>query len=391
MKRTTIGGLVLAVSAILAGCSSSGTDATGAKAPIKIGAVSSLTGPAPFPEVADAARVVFDRVNAEGGIRGRKIEYLSVDDGADPAKARQAATRLVERDGVVAMAGSASLVECSANAALYERRGVVSVMGTGIEPTCFTARNIVPVNAGTFNGYESLLYFAKDHLKAKRICPVILKSEGLTTPYRRLLERFERRTGVRFAHVDTSVNLGDDPTPAILAVKKADCDAVLLNPTEPEGVAFLDAVADQGLAGKTSWLMLSNVYTASAIEALRAQGTTEGVYVNSEFVPFTGNGRVVAEWRRTMHRAGVTVTSLAEGGYVAAEMLVDAIRRIDGDITRESVAQALRDAPAFKSPLVGMPLTFDDGRGHNPNRSTTMVEATPRGWRPIDGWITLPG
>lgn len=389
-RGTSVLALAALAGLLLTGCSSSdGGDAADA-APIKIGAVSSITGPAPFPEVPGAAQAVFDQVNAEGGIDGRMIEYISEDDGADPAQASQAARRLVSEEGVVAMAGAASLVECSANAAFYEQSDIVSVMGTGIETSCFSSQNIAPVNAGTFNGYESLLYFAKDQLDAQKICPVILKSEALTEPYLELLDRWQEDTGVTFTYVDTSINLGDDPTPAILAVKEAGCDAVVLNPTEPEGVAFMNAVKQQGAFEQADWLMLTNVYTEDAIAALQDQGTIGNVYANSEFLPFTSDDPEVDEWRTTLTDADVKITSLSEGGYVSAQILVDVLRGIDGDITAESVKQALLDAGDIENPLMGMPYVFDDADAHNPNRASMMVQATEDGWVPVGDWVEVP-
>ena len=40
-----------------------------------------------------------------------------------------------------------------------------------------------------------------------------------------------------------------------------------------------------------------------------------------------------------MTSAGVPLTSFAQGGYLAATIFVDALRAIDGEITRESVAE----------------------------------------------------
>ncbi|MGO4841317.1 ABC transporter substrate-binding protein, partial [Rhizobiaceae sp. 2RAB30] len=42
---------------------------------IKVGAVSTVTGPADFSEVPKATQAAFDAVNAAGGINGCKIEY----------------------------------------------------------------------------------------------------------------------------------------------------------------------------------------------------------------------------------------------------------------------------------------------------------------------------
>ncbi|XPP27256.1 MAG: ABC transporter substrate-binding protein [Leucobacter sp.] len=374
---------------LLSGCAPEGGGGADTGEPIRIGAVSSLTGPAPFPDVPGAAQAVFDRVNAEGGIGGRMIEYLSEDDGADPAKAAQAARRLVEEDGVVALVGSASLVECSANAALYAQRDVVSVMGTGIEPSCFESSNIVPVNNGTIQGYASLLYFASDELGAERICPVILKSPGLTEPYLELIERWQEDTGITAALVDTSVTLGDDPTPAILAVRDAGCDAVIFNPTEPEAVSFMRVVQQQGLLDSADWLVLANVYTESAFDALQQQGTL-GLYANSEFLPFLSDEPALDGWRTALAGADVPLTSLSQGGYVSAEILVEVLRGIEGEITRESVTAALRGAGEIAHPLMGMPFVFSDAAAHNPNRASKMVQANEGGWETVSDWVLVP-
>ena len=43
----------------------------------------------------------FKKMNAEGGINGRKLNFISYDDSYDPAKATQAAHKLVEDDQVL--------------------------------------------------------------------------------------------------------------------------------------------------------------------------------------------------------------------------------------------------------------------------------------------------
>lgn len=379
---------------LLAGCTSAsgGSAAGGSTAdtpPIKIGAVSSLTGPAPFPEVPGAAQAVFDRVNAEGGIDGRMIEFLSEDDGADPAQAAQAGRRLVDENEVVALAGSASLVECSANAAFYAQRDVVSIMGTGVEPSCFESANIAPVNNGTIQGYASLLYFASEELGHDRVCPVIMNSAGLTDPYLALIERWEKDTGSTAAHIDTSVVLGDDPTPAVLAVRDAGCDAVIFNAHEAAAVAFMNTVKQQGLLEAADWLTLASAYTETALDALKQQGTL-GLYANSEFIPFSGNDPALDGLRETLAAADVPLTSLSIGGVVSAEILVDVLRSIDGEITRESVTAAFRALDEIPHPLLGMPFTFGEATAHQPNRASVMVQATENGWATVSDWVIAP-
>ncbi|NUP73357.1 MAG: ABC transporter substrate-binding protein, partial [Sinomonas sp.] len=154
--------------------------------------MNSLTGPVQFPEVPAAAKAVFDRVNAQGGINGKKIEYAVQDDKGDPGSASQAARLLVDEDNIVASAGSASMVDCSANAAFYAQNNVKVVAGTGVDPACFNSANISPVNTGPFQGYTSLLYYASEQLKAQRVCAIILGLPGLTDNYVKAVDRWSQ-------------------------------------------------------------------------------------------------------------------------------------------------------------------------------------------------------
>src|SRR5690349_8822485 len=77
---------------------------------IKVGSVLSVTGPASFLGAPEdkTMRMYVDKINAAGGINGKKIELIIYDDGGDANKARTFATRLVDDDKVVAMVGGST-------------------------------------------------------------------------------------------------------------------------------------------------------------------------------------------------------------------------------------------------------------------------------------------
>lgn len=69
---------------------------------IAIGNINPYSGPASaYGQIGKAIGAYFDKVNAEGGIKGRKIKYISLDDGYSPPKAVEQARRLVEQDQVL--------------------------------------------------------------------------------------------------------------------------------------------------------------------------------------------------------------------------------------------------------------------------------------------------
>ena len=69
---------------------------------IKIGDIKPYSGPASaYGTIGKAISAYFDKVNAEGGINGRKIKHISLDDGYNPAKTVEQARKLVEEDEVL--------------------------------------------------------------------------------------------------------------------------------------------------------------------------------------------------------------------------------------------------------------------------------------------------
>lgn len=100
--RTFAIGIALTTGAIAAPAS--------AQQPIKIGAILSVTGPTSF--LGDPQKrtleLMAERVNANGGIDGRKVELVVYDDGGDANAARTFASRLIDQDKVVAMVGGST-------------------------------------------------------------------------------------------------------------------------------------------------------------------------------------------------------------------------------------------------------------------------------------------
>src|SRR5260221_5127512 len=72
---------------------------------ILIGQSCQLTGPlAPLSsEIREGAKWYLDEVNRRGGIRGRRIKVIVLDDGYEPKRTAENTRQLVERDGVVAL------------------------------------------------------------------------------------------------------------------------------------------------------------------------------------------------------------------------------------------------------------------------------------------------
>ncbi|WP_439372987.1 ABC transporter substrate-binding protein [Bradyrhizobium sp. DASA03120] len=82
-------------------------DSGASDAEIKIGNIMPYSGPASaYSAIGKTEEAYFNKINAEGGINGRKIKFISYDDGYSPPKTVEQARKLVESDGVLLIFGS---------------------------------------------------------------------------------------------------------------------------------------------------------------------------------------------------------------------------------------------------------------------------------------------
>ena len=100
--------VIAALAAFAAGCGrdeeESGGDPGITKDSIKLGGSYPFSGPASaYRAIGDGAKAYFAAVNEEGGVDGRKIEFITLDDAYEPPKAVQNARRLIEKDKVFAL------------------------------------------------------------------------------------------------------------------------------------------------------------------------------------------------------------------------------------------------------------------------------------------------
>ncbi len=96
---------VLSVSGIAQAAAPAGFDDN----EIRIAQWGPQTGPAaPWGSVARGSKLLFDVVNEEGGIHGRKIKYFIRDDQYNPAQTAAGVKELVERQGIFAFVGGVS-------------------------------------------------------------------------------------------------------------------------------------------------------------------------------------------------------------------------------------------------------------------------------------------
>ena len=161
-KMKKFGSILMAstlVAGVLAGCGSddsstdtdSGSTDTGSSSGdvIKIGANLEISGAVATygASIGDGAKLAIEEINANGGINGRQLELVVVDNKSENAEATSAAIRLAEQEKVVAMLAPATSGNTVATVPIAEKYKVPVVTGSG------TAPNVTVNEDGSVNEY----------------------------------------------------------------------------------------------------------------------------------------------------------------------------------------------------------------------------------------------
>ncbi|WP_421848133.1 ABC transporter substrate-binding protein [Marinomonas sp.] len=351
--------------------------------PIRIGGLATLSGAMTLPESPAAAKAVFDRVNAKGGIQGRKIEYLLQDDKGDAGVTAQAGRELVDSKGVLAFAGSASLQDCAVNAKLYDRRGVLSLPGVAGEFSCYKKEAFGPVSVGPARGTLAALYFASEQLKEKNVCAFLLGIPSHAAGNKWAVAQYEKMTNKKLTLLDATVLPNDDMTPHVLHARSAQCSAIVFSGAEQMDLAWLKAMEMQNLSDITT-VFLTPAYTSGFAAA--AKDYTGKVYANSEYEPFLGSSPVLDDWRDLMNNENVPLSSFAQGGYISATLLVETMKEIKGPITRDSITKQLRSSigtKALTNSMMGTPLDMAESADHLSTSATKFLVLNNGEWNSV--------
>ena len=127
--------LVVPLAVVLVACGTAATAARPTPPPVRIGAIYNLTGaqaPLDAPSL-DGARLAVDRINAHGGLMGRRVELLERDGQTNEAEVRRAAASLVA-SGCSAIIGLSDTDQVLAAAPVAASAGVPFVTSGATSP-----------------------------------------------------------------------------------------------------------------------------------------------------------------------------------------------------------------------------------------------------------------
>jgi branched-chain amino acid transport system substrate-binding protein len=354
-----------------------GEEATGD--PIKLGGVATFIPGVDFTWIPKMAAIYFDCVNANGGINGHPIEYSFEESSPDPAVLAALATKLVEDDGVVGIVGNTDLLECDVNGDYYAENGFHPIIA-GVAPGCFLSPNWSAMNMGP---YYSNLGGAQAAVNAGATGKIVIASPdqpGMDFNNTSVTD-FATSLGLESESILEVVPIADPAGFAQRLVQAAgEGGAVVLNFTGPTVVPLLQAIDDQGLVDSVIWAS-STPPNDPSVAAELSENWNGKFLINAEF-NVLDSGLPDNDQMLALHEAAgadFPISAFSQMGYLIGRATTEALLSIEGDITKESVNEAIFNLKGFESDMLCKPWYYTNGSSANVSNNTDRTVT------PMDG------
>ncbi len=347
---------------------------------IKIGSFGALTGPGylygKLPM--NGVEVVFDEVNAAGGIHGRKLQLVREDDRCDPAAAIAAVQKLVHQDQVFALIGGG----CS-NATLAARESIETAkiptvifasvhdgITTPPAPTIFSTALTAAIES------QAQVAFAQQQ-GAKRIAMISMRDAWGRSRYTALMDTLKAKGVTLVADEELSPD-ANDATAQVLRLKAANADAVLLVLYPKPAAVFLRD--SQKLAFKPLNVGQSGIADPVAFEEQVGVPGATATFRTISQVKYTPEDPAMDKWRKAIETKfpGDRLSVYNLFGIGSAQVLVEALKRAGPELTREKFIAALASIKDFKTDTHPGPVTCSE-TDHRCHKSPAWLAKEPGG------------
>jgi branched-chain amino acid transport system substrate-binding protein len=359
---------------------------------ILVGNVTPYTGDlAAFGSIGKTEAAYFDMINERGGINGRKVKFLSYDDGSDPEMAAAQLHRLADDDKVLFMFGSFGLQgNLAIRTYLNDQKIPQLFIASGNEewgnPKSF------PWTMGWQPAFRAEGRVYANYVQAfypERKIAVLWQNDEFG---RDLFRGLQEGLGdwARMIVADTTFDLSD---------KSIDAQIDLLQSSGAEIFIFNGAPAVAALAlrrmADIDWhpvFLLDNA-SASIANALRPAGLQNAIgVVSTAFLKDPGDPAwkddpAMKDWSAFMDKYypdGDRADSNTVFGYAIAETLSQVLKQCGDDLSRENIMRQAASLKNYQNPVALPGVVMNTGpNDFRPIEQMRLVQFDGNTWQPI--------
>jgi branched-chain amino acid transport system substrate-binding protein len=305
----------------------------------------------------NAVKMLFEEINAAGGIHGRKVQLIIEDQAYQVPKAVQACSKLISRDNVFAF---------------------VAPLGTPMNNACFKDQiaagvpNLFPLSAARsmYEPYERLKFYGAasyvDQIRSavnyfvnekgkKSIC-VMYQDTDFGKEIVVGAELQAKQLNIKIVEMASHKPTDQDFSASITKLKGAGCDLVLM------GTIVRDSIVPYVTARKMGWTDVDFVGSAAVydlvvgaaqgMDGFYGMGLTEMPYADSALPKVK---EFVAAYK-AKYNADPNIGAVY--GYVAADLTATALKNAGADLTLDSFVKGLESIQKYKDIFDGPEVNF---------------------------------
>jgi branched-chain amino acid transport system substrate-binding protein len=321
---------------------------------VKLGFISAETGAAASTGngAGEACKARIDRANAAGGVHGREIELIAVDDQSSPANLDKAKD-LVENRKVFALVNDSAL-------AFFAYRYLVDaglpVIGGGFDGSYYADpgnENIisglgrtVPIPGLTSDTAQRMM----KKLGAKKMAAIGYGiSESSSENAKANYTYAAPAQGLEGVYLNTSVDFGStDVGPVVLGIKNSGADSVYMPLNSSTNLAIVQGLQQNGAQMKAN--IMATGYGQELLDSPVASILTPNDVFQTGFRPVELGGKGVKQFLKDRKKF-TSLTGVPDWGeytgYVTCDIFVTGLELAGKNLTRQGFVDAVRSQDAY--------------------------------------------
>ncbi len=301
----------------------------------------------------------FEEANRAGGVNGRTLTLKSLDDGYEPDRAIENTRSLIEGDRVFALIGPVGTPTSKATQPIATDAAVPFIgpfTGAGFLRNPALS-NVVNVRNTYDAETEAWIKHLTEDLKHDRIA-ILYQDDGFGRVGLSGVNKALEKRGMQLVAEGTYQRNTTAVKSALLEIRKADPQAVVIVGAYKPAAEFIKLARKVKM--DVTFVNISFVGSKALAGELGPDGA--GVVV-TQVVPFPWDSSIplVADYQAALKASNPSAQPgfVSLEGYITGRIAIEALRKIDGDVTRQAMLDAIYNTGSFD--LGGVVLSYGPG------------------------------
>jgi branched-chain amino acid transport system substrate-binding protein len=286
-------------------------------------------------------------VNANGGVQGRPVKVIQVDDAADPGKHAAAVRKLIREDGVVAFIGNIAPFTLSAGLPLLEQSQIPAIGGDGGDVSWFRSPVAFPINGQSVARSRPAARWAIANLgRLKAAVYYVNEAEASTVLGQNFADEYRKAGGEVVVEAGVSL-VTPDFTGEVVEARNSGAELVFILLEKAACNRYLDAAQRQGFAPLTI-APACTIDNALSHKPITTNRLYNAAAARSAFpdTPNPSPAQQEAQAAAKRFDPSLALDGAFMFGWLAGKLFEEAMAQPGTDLTGPGVIAALHKLPA---------------------------------------------